>query len=340
MIERCVLMGLLLMAGASSAATLHVNPDGSGDYPTIQAAVDAAVTGDTIELGDGVFRGPGNRKVEIRNKGVTLRSASGDPSLCVLDCEGSASEPNWGLWFDQEFGVPGDLLVEGITIEHAYDEPEFRGAADGSAITSECQTITIRNCIIRANGGGSALGLAAVCTGEASRIESCLVTGNSAADPGGVGALLARGSLDIVSSTFSGNFGTVAGAMGISFGQFNFERTILWGNCSADGAIDELYVSDASASFVCTIVDTTGLDHLSSVITFESSVFEDPDFCDPEDCAGAPTTGGDYTVSSASPALPGASPCGMLIGALGQGCTGNVPVRDIGWGRLKQLFRD
>jgi pectin methylesterase-like acyl-CoA thioesterase len=31
-----------------------VSPDGSGDFPTIQAAVDAASDGDDIELTDGV----------------------------------------------------------------------------------------------------------------------------------------------------------------------------------------------------------------------------------------------------------------------------------------------
>jgi hypothetical protein len=39
---------LLLLPIAAQAATYHVNPDGSGDYTTIAAALAAASTGDTI----------------------------------------------------------------------------------------------------------------------------------------------------------------------------------------------------------------------------------------------------------------------------------------------------
>jgi len=40
---------------SANAATYVVTPDGTGDFPTIQAAIDAAVTGDVIQLTDGVF---------------------------------------------------------------------------------------------------------------------------------------------------------------------------------------------------------------------------------------------------------------------------------------------
>ena len=44
---------LAVPTGLVSAATFVVRSDGSGDYPTIQAAVDAAATsGDTILLGN------------------------------------------------------------------------------------------------------------------------------------------------------------------------------------------------------------------------------------------------------------------------------------------------
>ena len=50
-----------LLSGPALARTWSVLPDGSGEAPTIQAAVDSADDGDTISLGDGTFTGDGNR---------------------------------------------------------------------------------------------------------------------------------------------------------------------------------------------------------------------------------------------------------------------------------------
>ena len=76
-----------LFASPASATTYLVRPDGNGDFVTIQAAIDSAVAGDIIELSDGVFTGDGNRDLDFLGKGITLRSQSGDPELCVIDCE-------------------------------------------------------------------------------------------------------------------------------------------------------------------------------------------------------------------------------------------------------------
>ena len=51
---------ILIAAAPLSAATWLVNPDGTGDYAVIQDAVDAAaVSGDIVELADGIFTGSG-----------------------------------------------------------------------------------------------------------------------------------------------------------------------------------------------------------------------------------------------------------------------------------------
>ena len=79
---------LVFLTGAGLSATLRVAPDGSGPYPTIQAAIDAATTGDVVELEDGVFSGAGNRDVSFAGKAITVRSHSGDPAACIIDCGG------------------------------------------------------------------------------------------------------------------------------------------------------------------------------------------------------------------------------------------------------------
>lgn len=84
--------GALAVAGGAPAATLTVQPDGGGAYPTIQAAVQAAQPGDTIELADGIFAGDGNRDVDLLGKAITIRSQSGDAASCVIDAEGNVED--------------------------------------------------------------------------------------------------------------------------------------------------------------------------------------------------------------------------------------------------------
>ncbi len=50
----CLLL-VLLLAGATSAATITVRKDGTGDFSVIQQALDAAAAGDTILIGPGQF---------------------------------------------------------------------------------------------------------------------------------------------------------------------------------------------------------------------------------------------------------------------------------------------
>jgi len=71
-----------------------VKPDGTGDYPTIQAAINECEDGYIIELTDGVFRDGGNRDLTYWGTAVTIRSQNGDPATCVIDCEGTVSDPH------------------------------------------------------------------------------------------------------------------------------------------------------------------------------------------------------------------------------------------------------
>ncbi len=57
------LLTLLALIGMALPAPMHaavINPDGSGDFPTIQAALDVLPTDEYITLTPGIFTGPGN----------------------------------------------------------------------------------------------------------------------------------------------------------------------------------------------------------------------------------------------------------------------------------------
>ena len=74
-----------------------VRPDGTGDAPTIQAAIDSVGLDDHIVLADGLYSGTGNRDLYNSDKMFSISSASGDPSTCVIDCGSTPGDPHWGF---------------------------------------------------------------------------------------------------------------------------------------------------------------------------------------------------------------------------------------------------
>ncbi len=80
---------IVLWGSLAQATTYVVKSDGKGDFPNIQAAINAAASGDTVALTDGVFTGDGNRDISFLGKAMVLRSLSGNPVGCRI----SAPQP-------------------------------------------------------------------------------------------------------------------------------------------------------------------------------------------------------------------------------------------------------
>jgi len=145
----------LLPQGAMAGNTYVVQPDGLGDYPTIQAAIAAATDGDIIELTDGTFTGDGNRDIMVPSRGITIRSQSGDPTNCIIDCEGSARAEHRGFYFEAAVGT-GDVTLQDIAVINGYT------TANGGGILIEGADPLMENCIVAqctadgslARGGG------------------------------------------------------------------------------------------------------------------------------------------------------------------------------------------
>jgi len=98
MVLVCTLV--LLTSATVDARTWLVTPDGTGDAPTIAAAVDSmAEYGDSIALADGVYTGPGNRNISAGYKAFIVESQSGDPTACVVDLEGNPDGRHFGFSF-------------------------------------------------------------------------------------------------------------------------------------------------------------------------------------------------------------------------------------------------
>ena len=75
---------LMAVNGPAEAEIYVVTPERTGDFPTIQAAIDAVVAGDIIELDDGTFSGDGNRDLDYGGKAIVIRSRNADPEACII----------------------------------------------------------------------------------------------------------------------------------------------------------------------------------------------------------------------------------------------------------------
>lgn len=110
-------LGVMGWVTAAAAVTRTVAPDGAGEYPTIQAAIDACDSLDVVELLDGVFTGPGNRNLDFGGRTITVRSRSDDPRACMIDCEGqSAAGGTAHRGFLFQSGEGPAAIVRGLTI--------------------------------------------------------------------------------------------------------------------------------------------------------------------------------------------------------------------------------
>ena len=174
-----VLLGLFSARGAP-ASTYVVRPDGTGDYPNIVSAVAAAQAGDVIELADGIFRGAGNRDVSYGGKAITIRSQSGDPNRCTINCEGTSSAPHRAFLFENSEG-PSSVL-EGVTITGGWHIWGGGVHCSGSSVTAR-----ISGCVFTGNNAGMSEGGGLCLEADASPlIQDCLFTGNLAGYGGGI----------------------------------------------------------------------------------------------------------------------------------------------------------
>ena len=130
---------LLVFAGHAFGATIRV----PGDYPTIQAAIDAASFADRVLVSDGTYTGEGNRDIDFKGKDISVVSENG-PNRCIIDCEGKGR----GFYFHS--GEAHNSILSGFTITN--------GQADiGGGIYADASSPTITNCILRGNGASDSM---------------------------------------------------------------------------------------------------------------------------------------------------------------------------------------
>jgi len=223
---------VLLTAGAVSyGEVIRVDNHGAADFATIQEAIDAAAEGDTVLVAPGIYTGDGNRDVDFKGKAITVRSEDG-PRTCIIDSQGSESDPHRGFYFQNKEG--SDSVLEGFTITGG--EPG-RIYGNGGGIYCFYSSPTIRDCIIvgnvaRAGGGVSLRSSDAV-------ISHCVIAGNCTRPvmgrwtySSGGGLRYSRGHPTVRNCTIFGNKtkGDGGGVTCTDTGRVRFVNCILTGN--------------------------------------------------------------------------------------------------------------
>ncbi|RPJ45556.1 MAG: hypothetical protein EHM19_05240, partial [Candidatus Latescibacterota bacterium] len=202
---------VFLFAGSpSDARTWHVRSDGLGDAPTIQAGIDSAAAGDTVELACGVY---GERNIHMKS-GICLRSETGDPACATIDAHGV------GRVLICEV-VDDNATIEGLTITggHAVgSHPDHHGGG----IYLYGSSPRIRHCLITENradwlGGGMMLYLSGT-----PEIEDCTFRSNHAFRGGGIGVYVSSPQFFgcVIEENEADNWGGGALAGEDSFGKF------------------------------------------------------------------------------------------------------------------------
>jgi hypothetical protein len=141
----------LMLSAASPAAVIHVPADQS----TIQAGINAAVSGDTVLVAPGTWTGPDNTNLTFSSNQITLQSEDG-PATCTIDCQGG-SQPGLDIW-------AADIVLRGFTIT----------GSSGDGVESWFG-LTMEDCVISGHGGSGLL-----FEFGAPTMTGCTISGNGA----------------------------------------------------------------------------------------------------------------------------------------------------------------
>ncbi len=214
---------MLAFAASASAKTIKVNttkdvqPTGgecaSHSSCSLRQAVDAAAPGDTISVPSSKHKhyvlthGP----VEFA-KSLTIRGAGAKST--VIDGNGGN-----GIFI--EFGSPGGLTIEGVTITGSQADSSFNGQDLGAVVDIGLGAVHLSDCVIEGNSATEPSFSSVVSGGldvesGAVTISHCSITANhmSGSSDGSVGAggvISEGGPLRISGSDISGNSATMKG---------------------------------------------------------------------------------------------------------------------------------
>ena len=174
-------VAFVIQVGAIATPATAVTRSVPVPYSNIEAAIEAAINGDIIEVDDGTYTGPGNYNIDnINGKAITIKSKNG-PANCIIDCQSN------GRAFIFQSGENTTTVLEGFTIINGYaedlnwpQEPNDDPSGYGGAIYCTGSSPDIKNCVITDNTADSGGGAIFCNTGSNAQIRDCNISYNYA----------------------------------------------------------------------------------------------------------------------------------------------------------------
>jgi hypothetical protein len=227
------------VGATAGAAALHV----PGDFATIQACIDAAVSGvDECVVAPGTY----HETINFLGKGITLRS-SGGRDVTTIDATGLG-----GSVVTCRSGEGPDTVLDGFTIMGGLGRPLGSRVKAGGGIYNYNSAPTVGNCAVRGNTGTIGSGMFNWASSPA--VSNCLFHGNTATNYGG-GMYNTGSSPTVVNCTFAGN--TAGDSAGGMYNYYNSNPTVA--NCILWDDVPYEIANYVSASTICFSVVKGGL---------------------------------------------------------------------------------
>jgi MYXO-CTERM domain-containing protein len=211
-----------LLIPASFAATHTVDATGGADFTSLQAAVDAAESGDSIIVNSSTY----NENVTISAKSLYIEGA------------GSSTTTIWGDGTEEVLTIENAAVnLSGIAIMNGRRGIALRGAV-----------VSLTGLLVEDNGGAERGGGIAVLESSDANISDVTIRDNSSSTGGGV-YLDSTSVLQLSDSTVNDNTATDDGAGIYTMGSLTVFSTLLQDN-TADGNGGGLYATGISPDIV------------------------------------------------------------------------------------------
>src|SRR5713101_4645851 len=308
-------MGILGAIPATAANVLNV----PGTYATIQAAIDASSSGDTVMVAAGTYF----ENIDFKGKLITVQSAQG-PSVTTIDGSNLAPVVNFST------NETAAAVIQGFTLQHGNATFAFGYEGAGVHISGASPTVAGNNIVANtscANGVGISVAFASPvirdnaidgntkqpgCSGQNgggiyavnqsdANIVQNVITGNRS-PVSGAGLYISppsgtRGAL-LVNNTIAGNFG---GDSGVFLGGFD-AQVQLFNNIVAAASTVPAVLCDTTYSSTPPVFDHNDLSNsagpatqgsCSQVVGTSGNISADPTF----------VASGDFHLQSSSPSI-------------------------------------